>query len=41
MNYRLPYEDDDDYDNCEGFKKKIVSYRGCLTVSLIWLIDNV
>lgn len=33
-------DDDDDYDSCEDFKMMMISCRGCLTVSLIWLIDN-
>ena len=29
--------DDDDFDNCEDFKMTL-SYRGRMTVSLIWWI---
>ena len=35
----INFDDDDDYDNCEDFKMTMMSYRGRMTVSLIWLID--
>lgn len=33
-------DDDDDYNSCEDSKMMMISCRGCLTFSLIWLIRN-